>query len=192
MNRDFSDAPPSASLLSKPHLVGRLRAGLENAIMTALAPLDGPGTVFRWVFKVPLLFDRLGLHRLLPPHVLILTTIGRKSGQPRKTPLEYMYDPATDTYQVMAGWAGKTDWYRNARANPNVVVQVGSRSFPATAVPLPDDRVAQALIDITRMNPGSLKIWSRWAGRPLDGSEASLRQATPYFPMLCLVPSMKK
>ncbi len=176
--------PPNSQLSP----LARLRAGFENLIMTRLTPLDNPGGFFRWFFKAPLLFDRPGLRRFFPAHVLILTTTGRKSGKLRKTPLEYSYDPVTNTYQVMAGWGGKTDWYRNACANPHVAVQVGEKSFAAIAERMPDEQVVQSLLEITRMNPGSLKIWSRWAGRPLDGSEASLRAAAPSFPMLELHP----
>jgi deazaflavin-dependent oxidoreductase (nitroreductase family) len=161
----------------------------NNLIMTALVPLHHPSPVFKWLFKVPLLLAKLGLFRLIPGWMLILTTTGRKSGKLRRTPMEYLYRPAENTYWVMSGWAGNTDWYKNARANPNVRVQLGgagSRHFETTAEPLDEDSVVQYLIDILRVNPAAIHIFSRWANRPIDASEASLREAARYFPGLAL------
>jgi len=40
-----------------------------------------------------------------------LTTIGRKSGKLRQTPVGYSYEITTDTYYLTAGWRGNTDWF---------------------------------------------------------------------------------
>ncbi len=92
-----------------PTISKRLYLRLEHLLLTQCVPLDGPGPVLRWIFKAPLLFYRLGLYGLVPRNILILTTTGRKTGLPRKTPIEYGYEPGTNTYQVMAGWVGRTD-----------------------------------------------------------------------------------
>jgi deazaflavin-dependent oxidoreductase (nitroreductase family) len=172
----------------KPGLSQRVSLWIENVILTYLTPLDSPGPIFRWLFKFPIGVYRLGLGRFVGDKVLLLTTTGRKTGRRRLTPMEYNYDPASDTYRVIAGWGGHTDWYRNARANPQVHVQVGTRHVDAVAEPLSDEEVTQMLVVIVGQNPGSLKMWARWAGHPLDGSEASLREAAPYFPSLRLRP----
>ena len=52
-------------------------------------------------------------------------TTGRKTGNTRYTPLEFTFDEKTGSYIVSAGWGGKTDWYKNALAEPLVTVQVG-------------------------------------------------------------------
>ena len=49
----------------------------------------------------------------------ILTTTGRKSGEPRKTPL--IYGRAGDDYMVIASNGGSPEppaWYRNIRRTP--------------------------------------------------------------------------
>jgi deazaflavin-dependent oxidoreductase (nitroreductase family) len=185
------DARVPAEKPVKLGLSQRVSLWIENTILTYLTPLDNPGPVFRWVFKFPIGVYRLGLGRLIGSSVLLLTTTGRKTGKRRVTPMEYNYDPASDTYRVIAGWGGHTDWYRNARANPQVHVQVGTRSVDAVAEPISEDEVTQMLVLITATNPGSLKMWSRWAGHPLDGSEASLREAARYFPSLRLRPVVR-
>jgi hypothetical protein len=44
------------------------------------------------------------------------------------------------------------------------------------------------LMEITRINPQAIKMWSRWSDTPLDGSEASLRKVSGHFPALRLRP----
>ncbi len=62
--------------------------------------------------------------------VLLLTTIGRKSGQPRTQPLAYTQ--TVDGYAVIASKGGAAQhplWYLNLRANPLAEVTVG-REYP--------------------------------------------------------------
>lgn len=66
--------------------------------------------------------------------LLLLTTIGARSGQPRTTPL--MYSTDGDRYVVIASKGGEPthpDWYRNLVANPDVTLEVGGETFPARA-----------------------------------------------------------
>ncbi len=69
--------------------------------------------------------------------LLLLTTIGAKSGQRRTTPM--MYVPDGDRLLVIASNAGALahpDWYRNLLAHPEVTVEVGADTFDASAVVL--------------------------------------------------------
>ncbi|HVY78949.1 MAG TPA: nitroreductase family deazaflavin-dependent oxidoreductase [Solirubrobacterales bacterium] len=65
---------------------------------------------------------------------LLLTTTGRRSGEPRVAPL--IYAPAGDAYAVVASKGGSDAppaWYVNLTANPEVEVQVWGDRFKATA-----------------------------------------------------------
>ncbi|MBB3052506.1 deazaflavin-dependent oxidoreductase (nitroreductase family) [Prauserella isguenensis] len=65
---------------------------------------------------------------------LILTTTGRKTGEPRKFAL--IYQTHGDAYVVVASKGGAPDdpgWYKNLVAHPNVKVQVGAEKFDAVA-----------------------------------------------------------
>jgi deazaflavin-dependent oxidoreductase (nitroreductase family) len=65
---------------------------------------------------------------------LILTTTGRKSGQPRKSPL--IYQKFGDDYLIVASKGGADEppaWYLNLGANPQVEVQVEGDKFRAHA-----------------------------------------------------------
>lgn len=66
--------------------------------------------------------------------VILLTTIGAKSGQPRVTPLNYSVDG--DRLVVIASKGGSPthpDWYRNLVANPEVTIEYGNETFRARA-----------------------------------------------------------
>jgi len=72
--------------------------------------------------------------RLATSSLLLLTTIGARTGLPRVTPLGYVRDG--ERYAVIAANAGAhthPDWYHNLLAHPRVVVEVGSERFDATA-----------------------------------------------------------
>jgi deazaflavin-dependent oxidoreductase (nitroreductase family) len=169
----------------------RMRAWLEAAILTRFVPMDSPGLVFRLIFKIPILFYRLGLGGLVGPHFLLLTTTGRKSGKTYYTPLEFSSDKKTGGYIVMAGWGGKTDWYRNALANPRVKVQIGWQKFEAESEPIPHLEVAQMLLEISKKVPRMVAVWQRWCDKPIDGSLASYIYAAQFFPSLRLTPVKK-
>jgi deazaflavin-dependent oxidoreductase (nitroreductase family) len=66
--------------------------------------------------------------------ILLLTTTGRKSGEPRTTPLIYAEDG--DRYVIVASKGGAPDdpgWYKNLVKTPEVELQVLDDVFPARA-----------------------------------------------------------
>jgi deazaflavin-dependent oxidoreductase (nitroreductase family) len=66
--------------------------------------------------------------------ILLLTTKGRKTGEPRTTPLIYENDG--DRYVIVASKGGAPEhpgWYRNLAKDPEVEVQVMDEVFPARA-----------------------------------------------------------
>jgi deazaflavin-dependent oxidoreductase (nitroreductase family) len=67
--------------------------------------------------------------------LLLLNTIGAKSGQTRTNPLAYYTDDG-DRLIVMASKGGaptNPDWYYNVKANPLVTVERGRETFQAQA-----------------------------------------------------------
>jgi deazaflavin-dependent oxidoreductase (nitroreductase family) len=65
---------------------------------------------------------------------LLLTTTGRRSGQPRTTPLIYANDG--DRYVIVASYGGAPEhpaWYVNLREKPEIEVQVKADRFQARA-----------------------------------------------------------
>jgi len=74
-----------------------------------------------------------GMHR---ERLILLTTLGRKSGRERTTPMMFHRDG--ERVLVMASNAGAQshpDWYLNLVANPQVTVEVGDEKYSAIATP---------------------------------------------------------
>ncbi len=63
--------------------------------------------------------------------ILILHTVGRKSGQPRSIPIAYFdYE---DHYLIVASNWGKdrhADWYLNLRKQPRTTIEVKGKTIP--------------------------------------------------------------
>jgi deazaflavin-dependent oxidoreductase (nitroreductase family) len=69
--------------------------------------------------------------------MVLLTTVGAKSGTQRTTPLVYL--PDGDRVVVFASMAGAPTnpaWYHNLVANPSVIIEVGDQRSEATATVL--------------------------------------------------------
>ncbi len=90
---------------------------------------------------IPKFLYRVGLGSLIGGWVLLLTTIGRKSGQPRVTPLQY--EEIAGDYYLGSMRGVRSDWYRNAIMNPRVDLRVGSRRFHGVATGV-EDRIVIA------------------------------------------------
>jgi deazaflavin-dependent oxidoreductase (nitroreductase family) len=74
-----------------------------------------------------------------PVPVMLLTTTGAKTGQPRTLPLLYVDDG--DAIVLIASNYGKTShpaWYRNLVANPKVEVLAGKKSGTYSAAEITD------------------------------------------------------
>ena len=88
------------------------RTDPEKARMWDSTPLGGPG--------------------ILP--TLLLTTTGRKSGEPRALPL--LYGAVGDSYAVIASKGGMPDhplWFLNLEARPECELMVGAKAVSARA-----------------------------------------------------------
>ncbi len=104
-----------------------------------------------------LLMWRLGLGPALnisPKYggrIMVLTHIGRKSGQLRRTPVNYTV--SNGELYCLAGFGSISDWYRNMLKNPNVEVWLPEGWWRGIAVEVGDDDpsrlslVRQLLID---------------------------------------------
>ena len=69
--------------------------------------------------------------------LVLLTTVGRKTGTPRTTPMMFVRDG--DRFFVIASNAGAPkdpQWYRNLIADPSVTAELPGEEFKAHATPL--------------------------------------------------------
>jgi deazaflavin-dependent oxidoreductase (nitroreductase family) len=79
--------------------------------------------------------------------LLLLTTTGARSGQPRVAPLVYTTDNGRLIVIASKGGAPThPDWFHNLRANPEVTVELGTETFPARAT-IPESAERKRLFD---------------------------------------------
>ena len=126
----------------------RLRARLLKAFFqshTAIYRLSG---------------GRIGANVGLP--ALLLTTTGRKSGQPRTTPLVYFRDG--DRY-VVVGSDGAArrhpQWHQNLLVDPNAEIQVGPKKLRVIASVASGDERAR----LWKLGEGVNPMWQRYQTR---------------------------
>lgn len=87
--------------------------------------------------------------------MVLLTTTGAKSGQPRVMPLVYF--PDGDRVLIVASKGGaptNPDWYYNLVANPDVTLEIGAETFPAHATVVAEPERTQLFERIATSNPG--------------------------------------
>ena len=101
---------------------------------------------------------------------LILTTTGRRSGQPRRHAL--IYGRHGDDYLVVASKGGdpkSPGWYHNLKANPNIEINVGPKRFAVTASPvLPDNPDYARMWHIVNTNNANRYIaYQKKTSRPI-------------------------
>ncbi len=94
-----------------------------------------------WAYR--LTGGRVGGRFLRGAPVLLLTTIGRRSGKPRTAPLIYLRDG--ENLVLVASKAGMSHhplWYRNLEANPEVEVEIGTEKRKMVARRATDEEKA--------------------------------------------------
>ena len=77
-------------------------------------------------------------------NLIKLTTTGRKSGRPHIVELWFAYQPDQNIIYLLAHQGASqqgTDWYRNALANPTVIISARGQDITAHLEPVADSKV---------------------------------------------------
>ncbi len=122
---------------------------VENGVNVIPEPIAKVSKiVFKYMntyYMVPL--SKLGLlpwmQNPLTGYIMILQTIGRKSGKARLTPLNYTL--ADGYIYCIAGFGSGTHWLANLKANPNVEVSVAGPVVRGYAEIVTDGKEAQRI-----------------------------------------------
>jgi deazaflavin-dependent oxidoreductase (nitroreductase family) len=106
--------------------------------------------------------------------ILLLTTVGRKTGKRWTTPLIYLADG--DEFVVVAGGRGivRPSWYYNLRDDPDVTIRVGRRSLRVRASTVGSERRAELWARLTAIFPAY---------------ESHQRTAEREFPVVAFTPT---
>ena len=95
--------------------------------------------------------------RGLAPGVALLETTGRKSGQPRRTPVTNGLKRGTNTFWIVAEQGRKAAYVRNIEADPRVRVRVGRRWRSGVAHVLEDDDTRVRQRGMPRIHAASVR-----------------------------------
>jgi deazaflavin-dependent oxidoreductase (nitroreductase family) len=104
-----------------------------------------------WVYRRT--NGRLGAKLLWFPAALV-TTKGRRTGEPRTTATLYLRDD--DRVVLPASFGGRSDhpaWYRNLKADPNVAVQIRGDRLDLVARDATDEERARYWPPLIRIYP---------------------------------------
>lgn len=88
------------------------------------------------------------------PTLLLLHTVGAKTGQPRVNPLTYR--PRGDDFVIAASAGGSPtnpDWFHNLIAHPRATVEVGTEIFTVDARVATGDERDRVWRDFTERHP---------------------------------------
>jgi deazaflavin-dependent oxidoreductase (nitroreductase family) len=87
--------------------------------------------------------------------MLLLTTVGAKSGKTRVNPMMYLDEGGRRyVFASKAGAPTNPDWYYNLVANPDVTIEVGTDSLDVVATPLEEGERARVYAVQASRYPG--------------------------------------
>ncbi len=95
--------------------------------------------------------------RGLAPGVALLETTGRKSGEPRCTPVSYGLERGTDTFWIVAEMGRKAAYVRNIEADPHVRIRLRRGWRTGTAHVIDADDARARLRTLSRLNAASVR-----------------------------------
>jgi deazaflavin-dependent oxidoreductase (nitroreductase family) len=139
------------------------------------------------VFMVPLF--RLGLGPFvgnpITGYMMVLRTIGRKTGKERYAPVNYAILNG-DIY-CMAGFGKDTHWYRNLQAQPNIEIIIPSGPLAGVAEDVTNSEEVTPAIRQILKNSGLVGFLAGF--NPFTISDNELLDKTKDFPLVRIQPS---
>ncbi|ACQ82392.1 conserved hypothetical protein [Beutenbergia cavernae DSM 12333] len=118
------------------------------------------GRLVAWVNRRTVKKIRTKGGKVMGMNALVLTTIGRKSGQERATPVGWFPGP-DGTWIIVASAAGAASnpaWYLNLAAHPDeVTIELDGQKIPVSAQELHGDERDAAWAQITAAAPNFAK-----------------------------------
>lgn len=150
---------------------------------------------YKWFRRLNKIVVPLYRFRILPFFgigwaILMLTTIGRRTGKTRRTPVEF--HRVDGVIHIAAARGEKTDWVRNIRANPErVKVQVGFKSFqPRLEIVENISEKVQFIEWMIKNIPREAEMGFGWNSKEDDLNDADLTPLAEFMTIIRLhVPS---
>jgi len=158
--------------------------------------LRKPGPLVAWFDRTPSYLFRAHLGALAGPRLVMLTTLGRRSGLVRRTVVEvFAIGPTPEgtglpVIQVVASRGTHSDWYANALAMGRIRVDWMSRRGRADVHRLGLDERVELLGDYARRHRRAAAMLAKGVlDEPFTGEPAQLRRLASEVRALRLVPA---
>ncbi|HEX5848339.1 MAG TPA: nitroreductase/quinone reductase family protein [Rubrobacter sp.] len=94
-----------------------------------------------------------------------LTTTGRVSGRPHEIEIWFSLVPETGTLYMLSGGGDRSDWVKNLRRDPGVMIRIAGEDLGGVARDVRDadeDELARRLlVEKYERSPGRLSNWRR-------------------------------
>lgn len=146
---------------------------------------EKPSGLFKWLLKTPGLLFRVKLGFLFGERFLMITHVGRKSGQAYHTPLEVVvHDTDTAEYIVCSGTGPNADWYRNITAQPITSIQVKNRVWTPEQRFLEPSEAARRFADYEQRHPRAASKLLDSMGQSYGGTDSDRIRMMHNIPMV--------
>jgi deazaflavin-dependent oxidoreductase (nitroreductase family) len=118
-------------------------------------------------------------------YIMVLKTIGRKTGKVRYTPVNYAIVNG-DLY-CMAGFGSGTHWYRNLQSQPDIEIIMPSGLLEGIAEDFPNTEEAVRIMRQLLKNSGFAGFFAGF--NPYSISEGELRDRMKEYPLVRIRPT---
>ncbi|MFJ9119189.1 nitroreductase family deazaflavin-dependent oxidoreductase [Streptomyces sp. NPDC102394] len=144
----------------------------------------------RFLARLPILLFRCGLGWIFGGRLLLLHHTGRVTGLDRRVVLELVeYEPDDGSWVVASGFGPRAAWYRNLRAEPKTLIEVGRRRHAVTAHFVAPDEGAEIMDRYAHRHPRTARRLCAFMGIPSTGPDTGFREAGRSIPFVRLSPA---
>jgi deazaflavin-dependent oxidoreductase (nitroreductase family) len=131
-----------------------------------------------------------GWGSLLGHTFLLITHVGRKTGEPHETvAMALTYDPERQEAVVCSAWGPNTQWMRNLHAHPALRIQIGRETYVPEQRFLSEDEAVAVALEFRERHPWRLRLFAAILGWGDLSSEAEVRELVRARPFVSFRPA---
>jgi deazaflavin-dependent oxidoreductase (nitroreductase family) len=149
-----------------------------------------PGRLVLAAMRLPRPLYHHGFGWLLGHTFLLITHEGRKTGRRRETvAMVLTYHPETREAVVCSAWGPNTDWIRNLRERPALLIEIGREVFVPEQRFLSEDESVAVGVAFRRRHPWRLRLIAAILGWGDLSSDAVVRDFVRSHPFVSFRPA---
>jgi deazaflavin-dependent oxidoreductase (nitroreductase family) len=151
-----------------------------------------PGRLVLALMRLPRPLYRRGWGWMLDHTFLLIVHQGRKTGKRRETvAMALAYDPDTREAVVFSAWGPDTEWIRNLRAHPALLIQIGREAYVPEQQFLSEDESVAVVREFQRRHPWRTRLFAAILGWGDLSSETAVREFVRSRPFVSFRPAKR-